>query len=173
MQEGEKMGNPVEDFLKKLREGSKGTKSSETPKTEEKASSTTKSQAIGQARTGVKPNTPVQKTQAEINKEEALRKENQLKRKAEFQQQLSEQKQRSLQAQKEAISKKTNQDIINAAYKVADELKLVGGPWPLLRAAGWGHLTDKRGDLYKGPAIDEIDALTPEQKAALKRVLGL
>lgn len=79
----------------------------------------------------------------------------------------------NLQKQKVAIAKKTNQDIINAAYKVADELKLDGGPWPLLRAAGWGHLTDKRGNLYKGPAIDEIDKLTAEQKTALKRVLGL
>lgn len=79
----------------------------------------------------------------------------------------------NLQAQKEAIAKKTNQDIINAAYKVADELKLKGGPWPLLRAAGWGRLTEKRGDLYKGPAVDEIEKLTPEQKAALKRVLGI
>lgn len=81
--------------------------------------------------------------------------------------------QTSIQAQKEAMAKKTNQQIINAAYKVADELKLVGGPWPLLRAAGWGHLTEKRGNLYKGKAIDEIDKLTAEQKAALKRVLGL
>jgi len=79
----------------------------------------------------------------------------------------------NLQKQKEAIAKKTNQDIINAAYKVADELKLDGGPWPLLRSAGWGHLTDKRGDLYKGPAVDEIDKLTDEQKKALKRVLGI
>ncbi len=79
----------------------------------------------------------------------------------------------NLQAQKDAIAKKTNQDIINAAYKVADELKLKGGPWPLLRAAGWGRLTEKRGDLYKGPAVDEIEKLTPEQKAALKRVLGI
>jgi hypothetical protein len=81
--------------------------------------------------------------------------------------------QTNLQHQKEEIAKKTNQEIINAAYKVADELKLKGGPWPLLRAAGWGHLTDKRGDLYKGPAVDEIEKLTPEQKTALKRVLGL
>jgi hypothetical protein len=79
----------------------------------------------------------------------------------------------NLQAQKDAIAKKTNQDIINAAYKVAEDLSLKGGPWPLMRAAGWGHLTDKRGDLYKGKAIDEIDKLTPEQKTALKRVLGL
>ncbi len=81
--------------------------------------------------------------------------------------------QTNLEAQKEAIAKKTNQDIINAAYKVADELKLKGGPWPLLRAAGWGRLTEKRGDLYKGKAVDEIEKLTPEQKAALKRELGI
>jgi hypothetical protein len=81
--------------------------------------------------------------------------------------------QNSLQQQKAAMALKTNQDIINAAYKVAEQLKLEGGPWPLLRAAGWGHLTDKRGDHYKGPAIDEIEKLTPEQKAALKRTLGL
>ena len=55
-----------------------------------------------------------------------------------------------LQRQKDALAKKTNQDIINAAYKVADQLKLKGGPWPLLRSAGWGHLTEKRGELYKG-----------------------
>lgn len=81
--------------------------------------------------------------------------------------------QSALQRQKLAIAKKTNQEIINAAYKVAEELKLVGGPWPLMRAAKWGHLTDNRGDLYKGKAIDEIEKLTPEQKSALKRVLGL
>jgi hypothetical protein len=77
------------------------------------------------------------------------------------------------QVQRDAIGRKTNQELINAAYKVADELKLKGGPWPLLRAAGWGRLTEKRGELYKGKAIDELDKLTPEQKAALKRTLGL
>lgn len=81
--------------------------------------------------------------------------------------------QTNIEQQKVAIAKKTNQDIINAAYKVAEELDLKGGPWPLLRAAGWGHLTDNRGDHYKGKAIDEIEKLTPEQKSALKRVLGL
>ena len=75
--------------------------------------------------------------------------------------------------QKETLAKKTNQDIINAAYKVADQLKLKGGPWPLLRSAGWGRLTEKRGDLYKGPFIDDIEALTPEVKEALKKTLGL
>jgi hypothetical protein len=78
-----------------------------------------------------------------------------------------------VQKQKDALSRKTNQDIINAAYKAADQLKLKGGPWPLLRAAGWGHLTEKRGDHYKGPFIDDIAALTPEVKAALKTILGL
>jgi hypothetical protein len=77
------------------------------------------------------------------------------------------------QLQKAALAKKTNQDIINAAYKVADQLKLKGGPWPLLRAAGWGNIGDKRGDLYKGPAIDDIEGLTPEQKTALKTILGV
>ena len=81
--------------------------------------------------------------------------------------------QTNLAQQKEAIAKKTNQDIINAAYKVAEELKLKGGPWPLLRSAGWGHLTDKRGDLYKGPAVDEIKELTQEQKTALKKELNI
>ena len=81
--------------------------------------------------------------------------------------------QTDLQRQKEAMAQKTNQQIINAAYKVAEDLKLKGGPWPLLRVAGWGHLTDKRGDHYKGKAIDEIEKLTPEQKTALKIALGL
>ncbi len=77
------------------------------------------------------------------------------------------------QSQKDALAKKTNQDIINAAYKVADQLKLKGGPWPLLRAAGWGRLTEKRGELYKGKFIDDIEGLTVEQKTALKNVLGI
>lgn len=81
--------------------------------------------------------------------------------------------QTNLQQQKDGIRKKTHQELINAAYKVAEELKLEGGPWPLLRAAGWGHLTDDRGALYKGPAIDEIEKLTAEQKNALKRRLNL
>lgn len=81
--------------------------------------------------------------------------------------------QTDIQRQRDAMAQKTNQQIVNAAYKVADDLKLKGGPWPLLRAAGWGHLTDKRGDHYKGRAIDEIDKLTPEQKTALKNALGI
>lgn len=150
------MGNPVQDLLDKL---SKKTPETDSKKTtvSGKTSTGTKAKAAGQAKAGAQTASP------DVSK-----------RKAEFQQQLADQKKNSLlAAQKEAIAKKTNQDIINAAYKVADELKLPGGPWPLLRAAGWGHLTDNRGGLYKGPVIDEIDALTPEQKTALKRILGL
>ncbi len=74
---------------------------------------------------------------------------------------------------KAGLSQKTNQDIINAAYKVAEQLKLSGGVWPLLRAAGWGNLAEKRDEKYKGPAIDDTPGLTPEQKSAFKTFLGI
>lgn len=77
------------------------------------------------------------------------------------------------QKQKAALAKKTNQDIINADYKGVDQLKLKCGSWPLLRAAGWGNLGDMRGDLYKGPIIDEIAGLTHEQKTTFKTILGI
>ena len=73
--------------------------------------------------------------------------------------------------EKAVMHSKTHQDLINVAYKAADELKIA--PWVLLRAAKWGHLTDDRGKKYDGPMIDEIDTLEPAQKAALKKVLGL
>ncbi|MGV8027246.1 MAG: hypothetical protein AB2L18_11875 [Anaerolineaceae bacterium] len=169
------MGNPVQNLFDKLTKGNTEptTKSTKTVSGKSNAGTSAKAKAAGQAKVGGKTTRPVQKTQAQIDREAALKKQNELNRKAEFQKQLDAQKQGSLATQKEAIAKKTNQDIINAAYKVADELKLAGGPWPLLRAAGWGHLTDNRGSLYKGPAIDEIESLTPEQKVALKRILGL
>ena len=77
------------------------------------------------------------------------------------------------QRQKAALAKKTNQDIINAVYKLAEQFKIKGGPWPLLRAVGWGKLGDKRGELYKGPPIDEVKGLTHGQKEALKTILGI
>lgn len=73
--------------------------------------------------------------------------------------------------EKELMHSKTHQDLINVAYKAAEELKIA--PWVLLRAAKWGHFTDDRGKKYDGPMIDEIDTLEPAQKAALKKVLGL
>ena len=73
--------------------------------------------------------------------------------------------------EEELMSKKTHQDLINAGYKAAEELKIA--PWVLLRAAGWGHFTDDRGKLYDGPMIDDIEGLDDEQKAALKKAVGL
>jgi hypothetical protein len=78
-----------------------------------------------------------------------------------------------LKRQREFLHTKTHQDLINAVYKVAEELKVEGGPWPMLRAAGWGHFTDDRGKKYDGPAIDEIEGFEFAQKVALKKVLGI
>ncbi len=149
------MGNPVQDLFNKLTNSTEKTTSTKTKTAAGKTSvvgrtnvagTSSKAKVSGKAEVGAKVSIPSTKAQTAAS---------------------------SLQKQKEAIAQKTNQDIINAAYKVADELKLPGGPWPLLRAAGWGHLTDDRGGRYKGPAIDEIEALTAEQKVALKRILGL
>jgi len=69
------------------------------------------------------------------------------------------------------MNSKTHQDLINAAYKAAEELKIA--PWVLLRAAEWGHFTDDRAKKYDGPMIDDIDTLDDAQKKALKKVLEL
>jgi hypothetical protein len=74
------------------------------------------------------------------------------------------------QGQMNILSQKTHQDLINAAYKAADQLKI--SPWVLLRAAGWSKFTEDRGAKYKGTHIDDIKELTDEQKAALKAALG-
>lgn len=70
-----------------------------------------------------------------------------------------------------AMNSKTHQDLINVAYKAAEELKIA--PWVLLRAAKWGHFTDDRGKKYDGPMIDDIDTLDDAQKKALKKALDL
>jgi len=70
-----------------------------------------------------------------------------------------------------AMHAKTHQDLINAAYKAAEKLKIA--PWVLLRAAKWGHFTEDRGKLYDGPMVDDIDTLDEEQKKALKEAIGL
>jgi hypothetical protein len=79
----------------------------------------------------------------------------------------------NVQKQKEALNKKTNQEVINAVYKVAERLNLQGGPWPLLRSAGWGQLFENRFGLYDGLFIDELTNLTLEIKNELKIELGL
>jgi hypothetical protein len=71
----------------------------------------------------------------------------------------------------EVMHSKTHQDLINAAYKAAEELKIA--PWVLLRAAEWGHFTDDRGKKYDGPVIDDLKGLDDAQKAALKKAVGL
>lgn len=71
----------------------------------------------------------------------------------------------------EIMHSKTHQDLINVAYKAAEELKIA--PWVLLRAAKWGHFTEDRGKKYDGPMIDDIDSLDDDQKKALKKVLEL
>ncbi len=78
-----------------------------------------------------------------------------------------------MKKQKEILAQKTNQDVINAFYKVAETLKTKGGPWPLLRAAGLGNLTDKREAKYSGPAIDELTKLPAEVRLGLKKILGI
>ena len=70
-----------------------------------------------------------------------------------------------------AMHGKTHQDLINVAYKAAEELKI--SPWVLLRAAKWGHFTDDRGKKYDGPMIDDIETLDDAQKKALKKALDL
>ena len=72
---------------------------------------------------------------------------------------------------KELMRSKTHQDLINAAYKAAEELKIA--PWVLLRAAGWGHFTEDRGKKYDGPMIDDIEGLDDAQKKALKKAVSV
>jgi len=73
--------------------------------------------------------------------------------------------------EEKTMHSKTHQDLINVAYKAAEELKIA--PWVLLRAAKWGHFTEDRGKKYDGPMIDDIDTLDDDQKKALKKVLEL
>ncbi len=73
--------------------------------------------------------------------------------------------------EEEAMHSKTHQDLINVAYKAAEELKIA--PWVLIRAAKWGHFTEDRGKKYDGPMIDDIETLDDDQKKALKKVLEL
>ena len=65
---------------------------------------------------------------------------------------------------------KTHQDLINAAYKAAEELKI--SPFVLLKEE-WSNFTNTRGNKYTGPAIDDLKHLDIAQKAALKKALGI
>jgi hypothetical protein len=63
-----------------------------------------------------------------------------------------------------------NQDVINAVYAAAGELG-IASPWSLLARAGLTHLVRDRYGPYTGPAIDNIDTLTDEEKAHIKAAL--
>ncbi len=65
---------------------------------------------------------------------------------------------------------KTHQDLINAAYKAAEELKI--SPFAILKEE-WSNFTNTRGNKYTGPAVDDLKHLDDKQKAALKKALGL
>ena len=78
----------------------------------------------------------------------------------------------ALAQQKAILGKKTHQAFINAAYKVAEELKQPS-PWPLLKRAGWNNFTNSRDALYTGPIIDDLEKLSAEEKAALKKQMGV
>jgi len=89
-------------------------------------------------------------------------------------QQVNQAKLNELKAGKEkqlaALHAKTHQDLINAAYKAAEELKI--SPFVLLKDE-WSNFTNTRGNKYTGPAIDDLKHLDIAQKAALKKALGL
>ena len=68
------------------------------------------------------------------------------------------------------LKTKTHQDLINAAYKAAEELKI--SPFALLKEE-WSNFTNTRGDKYTGPIIDDLKHLDDKQKMALKKALGL
>jgi len=69
-----------------------------------------------------------------------------------------------------ALHTKTHQDLINAAYKAGEALKI--SPFVILKDE-WSNFTNTRGNKYTGPAIDDLKHLDAAQKAALKKALGL
>ena len=75
------------------------------------------------------------------------------------------------ESQLNLLHTKTDQEMINAAYKAADEMGI--SPWVLLRAAGWGNFTDDRGLLYSGEHIMDIKTLNEVQKEMLMKYLGI
>ena len=65
----------------------------------------------------------------------------------------------------------TNQQVINAIYKVARATGQQG--WALLSRARLTHLVQDRGGNYGGPAIDDLPGLSDDEKARLREILGL
>lgn len=63
----------------------------------------------------------------------------------------------------------TNQKMINAIYATAGELGING--WALLAKAKLTHLVRDRQGAYTGPAIEDIDTLTDEEKRHITATL--
>jgi hypothetical protein len=76
----------------------------------------------------------------------------------------------SKEKQAAVLKTKTHQDLINAAYKAAEELKI--SPFVILKEE-WSNFTNTRGNKYTGPIIDDLKHLDEAQKNALKKALGL
>ena len=65
----------------------------------------------------------------------------------------------------------TNQAVITAIYRLAEEEGENG--WALLKRAGLTHLVRNRYERYKGPPIDQLVGLTPDERRRLAELLGL
>ena len=63
----------------------------------------------------------------------------------------------------------TNQDMIDAFYRAAEQLRLDG--WELIIRAGLQELALDRGALYAGPIVSQL-SLNDGEKVALKDVIG-
>lgn len=72
--------------------------------------------------------------------------------------------------QAEVLKTKTHQDLVNAAYKAAEKLKI--SPWAILKEE-WADFTKTRDAKYTGPLIDDLKHLDDAQKQALREALGL
>ncbi len=74
---------------------------------------------------------------------------------------------------KASLSQKTNQDIINAAYKVGEQPQTEWRPLAAAARRRMGDLAEKAREKYKVRALEEIEGLTPEQKVAFRTILGI
>jgi hypothetical protein len=76
----------------------------------------------------------------------------------------------SREKQEAVLKTKTHQDLINAAYKAAEKLKI--SPFAILKDE-WSNFTNTRDEKYTGPIIDDLKHLDDDQKKAVKEALGL
>jgi len=68
------------------------------------------------------------------------------------------------------IPDKTNQEMINALYAIANQFNVNG--WTLILEAGLSAIAVDRNAQYSGPALEDLP-LTPEKARALRTALGL